>query len=107
VLAANLAQVDTPGFRALDLARNDDFATALSTQMAATQPGHFGGGGTSPAPGTLMVDPNAPVGLDGNGVSLEREAVKIATNQLRYDVLTNLTSSELGDLIWAANDGRG
>lgn len=107
VLAANLAQVDTPGFRPLDLVRNEEFSAALSTEMAATQAGHIGAAGASSIPGTVMVDPNAPVGLDGNGVSLEREAVKIATNQLRYDVLTNLTTSTLGDLIWAANDGRG
>lgn len=106
VLAANLAQVDTPGFRPLDLARNPDFASALSTEMSATEPGHLGSAGASSTPGTVMVDPNAPVGLDGNGVSLEREAVKIASNQLRYDVLSTVTSATLSDLMWAVNDGR-
>lgn len=106
VLAANLAQVDTPGFRAKDLVRNAEFGAVLQTEMSATAPGHLGGG-TSSVPGTVMADPNAPVGLDGNGVSLEREAVKIASNQLRYDALGTCTSTTISDLMWAVNDGRG
>ncbi len=46
-------------------------------------------------------------GSDGNAVSLDREAVKIATNQLRYDTVASLTQNELSGLVWAANDGRG
>lgn len=106
VLAANLAQVDTPNFKPLDLARNGEFGAALATEMKATDPGHLGGAGAGSMPGTVIVDPNAPAGLDGNGVSLEREAVKIATNQLRYDVLSTVTSNTLATIAWAANDGR-
>jgi flagellar basal body rod protein FlgB len=46
-------------------------------------------------------------GADGNKVSLDREAVKIATNQLRYDTLASLVQNELSGLAWAANDGKG
>ena len=45
-------------------------------------------------------------GFDGNAVSVDREAVKIAANQLRYDTLAVLASQELDGLGWAANDGR-
>jgi flagellar basal body rod protein FlgB len=44
---------------------------------------------------------------DGNAVSLDREAVKIAANQMRYDAIASLTQNELSGLVWAANDGRG
>jgi flagellar basal body rod protein FlgB len=40
-------------------------------------------------------------------VSVDREAVKIAANQLRYDTLAVLASQTLNGLAWAANDGRG
>jgi flagellar basal body rod protein FlgB len=40
-------------------------------------------------------------------VNVDREAVKIASNQLRYDAMAQLTQSALANLLWAANDGRG
>jgi hypothetical protein len=32
--------------------------------------------------------------------------VKISSNQMRYDMLAQLASSELSGLEWAANDGK-
>ena len=37
----------------------------------------------------------------------ERLKPKVATNQMRYDVIAQLASSELASLAWAATDGRG
>jgi flagellar basal-body rod protein FlgB len=121
VLTANLAQVDTPGFQPLDLARNTpathgvgaavgpngaSFGEVLATTMIATDPAHVGSSHGGPAPGEIIVDRGASPGLDGNAVSIEREAVKIASNQLRYDLLSTVTATTLADLMWAANDGR-
>jgi flagellar basal body rod protein FlgB len=39
-------------------------------------------------------------------VNLDREAVKIAANNLRYDAVTTVTRSKLEDMLWAARDGR-
>ena len=55
----------------------------------------------------VVADPQAGPGGDGNGVDLDHETVKIASNQLRYDMIAQLASSELSSLEWAANDGRG
>lgn len=115
VLVANLSHLDTPGYTPLDLQRTapqgkGSFAHALGTELAATQPGHIGHaerqGGSANA-GRIVNDPTAKAGADGNGVSVEREASKIAANQVRYDVLTRLVASSLNGLSWAANDGRG
>jgi flagellar basal body rod protein FlgB len=53
-----------------------------------------------------QIDPNAPVGPDGNSVSLDREAVKIASNTLRYDALSGMIRGKLNGLQWAAQGGR-
>jgi len=45
--------------------------------------------------------------MDGNFVSLDREAAKVAANQSRYDVVATLVTSELASLSFAASDGRG
>jgi flagellar basal-body rod protein FlgB len=111
LLVANLGHVDTPGFKPLDLERASatSFKGALHAAMASTQPGHFGVTPiTASASGAWKVveDPAAAAGSDGNGVSLDREAVKIASNQLRYDTLASLVQNQLSGLEWAANDGK-
>ena len=107
VLVSNLAHVDTPAYTPVDLVRDASFEKELGAAMTTTDPGHMNASG-APAtqPFHVAQDPQA-ASADGNGVSLDREAVKIATNQVRYDVIAQLASSELASLEWAANDGRG
>lgn len=107
VLTANLTQVDTPGYRPLDLARVSPFQGQLRVELARTASGHLAGRApAAPATARLIPDPTAPAGADGNAVSVDREAVKIASNQLRYDALATLVSASLSGLAWAASDGR-
>ncbi len=110
VLAANLAHLDTPNYKPLDLARGAgaSFQGTLHVAMTQTEPGHLGpaaGKGASVDWKTIE-DPRATAGYDGNAVSVDREAAKIASNQVRYDALASLTAGELSGLAWAANDGR-
>lgn len=105
VLSSNVAHVDTPGYKPVDLERRSAFTGALQTAMKATDPNHFGAS-EQQVQGRVVTDKDAPVGLDGNGVSLEREAIKVASNQLRYDTVASLVQNELSTMAWAANDGR-
>lgn len=107
VLAANLSHLDTPNFRPQDLQRAGEFKGAMRVALEATAPGHLGGASSAGEVGRLVEDRHATVGQDGNAVSVDREAVKIASNQVRYDALAQLTSGELSGLVWAVNDGRG
>jgi flagellar basal-body rod protein FlgB len=105
LLTANLAHADTPGYKPVDLERGK-FRDAMKVALTATNANHV-----QPSPHAadavrVVADPSAAEGLDGNGVSLDREAVKIAANQLRYDTVAALASSELSGLVWAANDGK-
>ncbi len=110
LLTANLAQLDTPGFRPRDLARTRAFDQVLDAE--SLRQGDDGATASSSSldarPSWRVVeDPGSAPGLDGNSVSLDREAVKIAVNQLRYDVIAQMTQGDLKGLDWAANDGRG
>ena len=103
VLVSNLAQSETPNYKPVDLARTDGIDGAA--QLTATAPGHIGANGA--ASFKIIEDPEAAkAGADGNGVDIDKEAVKIATNQIRYDMLAQLASSELQGLEWAATDGK-
>lgn len=106
VLVANVSNVDTPGYAAHDLARTG-FDGALHVAMSATSSGHFSVGAGEVSSGVVITDPTAGPGADQNRVSLDREAAKVAANQLRYDVISTLVTSELSDLSFVASDGRG
>jgi flagellar basal-body rod protein FlgB len=112
VLVSNLAQAETPNYKPLDLARSS-FDGELNVALTATNAGHVGvttgagaGGGPAPEQFRVIEDSTAKAGADGNAVDIDREAVKISTNQMRYDMLAQLASAELSGLEWAANDGK-
>ena len=110
VLVSNVAHVDTPGFVPKDVERVDttSFQGLVTVAMARTTPSHLSAGtpmGSSA--GRIIEDPSPGAGMDGNFVSLDREAAKVAANQSRYDVVATLVTSELASLSFAASDGRG
>jgi flagellar basal-body rod protein FlgB len=110
LLASNIAHVDTPGYVPRDIERVDaaPFQNQLDVALARTDGGHISG--TAPATvssGRVFEDPAAGAGNDLNYVSLDREAAKLAANQIRYDVSSTLASAELAQLAYAAGDGRG
>jgi flagellar basal-body rod protein FlgB len=111
VLSSNIAHVDTPGYRPSDLARVEEagFGSVLGVAMAKTAEGHLqaAGGGTAPLEGRIFQDVSAGAGDDGNYVSLDREAAKVAANQLRYDTVSAIVSAELRQLQFAAGDAKG
>lgn len=108
ILASNVAHVDTPGYRPVDLSRTSDFASVFEASLRRTDPAHLRGQVVSSTEsGRVFEDVTAGAGNDGNYVSMDREAAKLAANQLRYDVVSALASSELRDLSYAANDAKG
>lgn len=86
VLASNMANADTPGYKARDI----DFKQILNEQMPAaagmkvTRPGHIQpSNGPVPASQLQYRIPQQP-SLDGNTVEAEREQVEYSANAVRY-----------------------
>ncbi len=97
VLAENVANANTPDYLAKDIKEPDFHAlvTGASSvlQMMATQPGHIT---TRPA-GEIAgstVDANEPT-LDGNGVSIEAQMMKVSDNAADYALTTTLYKQNL------------
>ena len=112
VLASNVAHVDTPGYHPHDLRRVDaanSFDSALSVALHRTDSAHFRTPNADAAAleGRVFEDLSAGAGNDGNYVSLDREAAKVAANQLRYDVVSAVVTAELHQLSYAASDAKG
>ncbi|HET6182070.1 MAG TPA: flagellar basal body protein [Acetobacteraceae bacterium] len=96
VLAQNIANLDTPGYRPKDTAT---FAATLSAaapaaDLALTAPGHLPGTATS-AQGVRSVAENGRQ-PDGNAVSLDTELEKLADTDSAAQVTTAIYQSYLG-----------
>lgn len=92
VIAENIAQADTPGFRARMLA---DFGASYQSGHAqrATRPGHLNAGAGDTAL-EAMIDRTAPAhSPNGNTVSLEREMMRAAVNRQSHDLALAVYSS--------------
>jgi flagellar basal-body rod protein FlgB len=92
LLAQNIANTDTPGWQARDVA---PFATALGSagmNLAQTVPGHFTGTAAGSAAVVVNAAEHAP---DGNSVALDKELAKIADTDSAHEVATGLTKKYL------------
>jgi flagellar basal-body rod protein FlgB len=106
VLAANIANADTPGYRARDI----DFKSALAAagnaqsadQMKATQTRHISTAQVNGTPaGELKYrNPLAPA-LDGNTVDTQLEQAAFAENSVRYQATLSFLSSKFRGLLTA------
>jgi flagellar basal-body rod protein FlgB len=106
VLAANLANADTPHYKARDI----DFSSALAAaqkQLSAndsglrlTRPGHI------PLPGDaggveLLYRTPSQASLDGNSVDTQREHAAFMDNAVRYQASLGFLSGRIRTLLTA------
>jgi len=106
VLAANLANADTPNYKAQDI----DFKGILTrlasggndaSQMVATQAGHFGMKTASMRTAErLYRQPHQP-SLDGNTVDVQAEQAAFTDNALRYMTTLRFVSGKVQGLMTA------
>lgn len=91
VIASNMANIDTPGYRAKDI----DFQHELARAMAAPE-------GAAPTAAVRNVQ-----GLlerpDGNNVDVDRESLELAETQLQYQMGTQLIKDKFHQLLTAIN----
>jgi flagellar basal-body rod protein FlgB len=106
VLASNLANANTPGFRPKELLRVEDTDFGGTLPLARTEHAHMVADGMPGNHGlTVVPDESTVNGLDGNNVSLEREMSKLQANDLRFQGAARLVTRQLAMLRYAANDG--
>jgi flagellar basal-body rod protein FlgB len=88
LIASNMANVDTPGYRTLDV----DFRSEMQRALGSEPQVHKVTG--------LTERP------DGNNVSVDREGLLLAENQLQFRLGTQLLRGEFHRLLSAINEGR-
>jgi flagellar basal-body rod protein FlgB len=88
LVAANIANADTPGYRTKDLDFQSEFRSAFGGEARALD-----------APGLAARN-------DGNNVSLDRESRLLAENALRFQLASNLMRSQLRVIKSAIEEGK-
>lgn len=94
VLAQNIANADTPGWRARDVKPFAALLAAPPLALASTAAGHFAAGPTGGGPAAIA--PGSELAPDGNGVVLDKEMMKVAETDANHVLTTELTRSWLG-----------
>ena len=114
LLATNLANADTPGYKARDIDFRGAMAavgtatgSAPSAPLTATRPGHFGTSAADNTKGSLSTEaflkyrtPLAP-SLDGNTVDAQLEQASFADNAVRYQATLSFLSGKFRSLMTA------
>jgi len=106
VVAENVANADTPGYRARDL---PDFAEAYRASQTGqdlrmTRPGHIGPTGAALLDASPVIQPGE-ASPNGNTVSIETELVRAADVSSKHNMALTVYSSSLD--IMRAVIGRG
>lgn len=101
VLANNMANADTPGYKARDL----DFSEVLANtgsdaplSLAVTEPGHIALDPGEFGPGELKYRQPYQASLDGNTVEMPVEQAAFSDNNVRYQASLAFINSRISEL---------
>lgn len=103
LIASNLANLDTPGYRTRDFSFEEAMQSVFSRQLspgtlATTHPMHLQGrSGASLPPSTDALRPSSERN-DGNDVSLDRENLLLTRTQTTYQTASTFMQVELRKL---------
>ena len=116
LLASNIANADTPNYKARDVDFSSALAGALSRsaqpqgQLAATQPAHFNLGaadGKTLPDGTPVLYRTVTQGaVDGNTVDMDTERTQFADNGLRYEAGITMINQQIRNMLNAIQGGQ-
>lgn len=113
MLASNIANADTPHYKARDFDFSQAMENALggrnvggSLAMSVTRQGHLASaGGASFA--NVQYRKEVQSSVDGNTVDMDVERAQIAENALHYQMLTQLISDKFSGLRRAMSSAQG
>ncbi|MGC7405515.1 flagellar basal body rod protein FlgB [Pandoraea pneumonica] len=117
VISSNIANADTPGYKARDLDFNNalnqavergaqqQLATESSVSLSRTSSRHIAARATTPAPAIggpdLMYRVPYQQSVDGNTVELDAERVNFADNAVHYQTGLTVLSSQIKTMLAA------
>jgi len=108
VLAENIANSETPGYRARELKFNEELLTAMTPPEP--QPSGDGSKAAAPPPSPPHVEPSvdrdAAVKPDGNSVAIDVQVGRLSENAFKIQALTQILSARLDGLKRVIDGGK-
>ena len=110
LLASNVANADTPNYKAVDI----DFARELKRasgkqagdlRMAATSKSHLQAASGNPYNAKIMYRNISQPNIDGNTVNMDEERAQFAENALRYEYTVRRLNGQIKSLMTAIKGG--
>lgn len=95
LLAQNIANADTPGWRTRDLKPFAAMLAAPTVTLAQTAPGHLAGSPDATAAQAQAAQPTE-LAPDGNGVVLDKEMKKVADTDMAHELTLQVEQVYLG-----------
>ncbi|MFD2212858.1 MULTISPECIES: flagellar basal body rod protein FlgB [Bacillaceae] len=107
VISNNIANVDTPNYKAQEVR----FNTALSNEMqklqaTKTNAKHFEFGGSDTSSFKIVSRNNTNYHHNGNNVDIDSEMTEMAKNQIQYNALIERISGKFNSLKTVIKGGR-
>jgi len=94
LVAANIANADTPGYQAQDIDFQFEYMSLANGQQIHQQPQVINAEGLKEKP-------------DGNNVNIDREARMLSENQMRFNLASVLVKGQLKTVLEAIQGGSG
>lgn len=110
VIAHNIANVNTPGYKRSFVSFEEKLQEALGEKkkikLAAYLPGHFGNKQVKDVQPEVKKDKATSLREDGNNVDMDTEMAQLAMNSINYQMAVNRLNGKLGTLRYVINEGR-
>ena len=109
--AANIANAETPGYKAKQVNFEDALARAVDLDgmntLTTSDPDHFALGTASVGNERVEVEdnPEADVNPDGNTVNLDKEMSSMAENSILYKAALTLINKKMAMLKYGISEG--
>jgi flagellar basal-body rod protein FlgB len=88
LIASNIANADTPGYKTRDIDFQSEFQSALN------------------GPASTVEVSGLKINNDGNNVSLDREAQLLSENAMRFNIATQLMKGQFSRMKMAIEEGK-
>ena len=106
ILASNIANADTPGYKARDIDFHQVLKSMTSQQggslpMASTSNGHANGLLSADSINGLQYRSNLQPSIDGNTVDLQKERVEFTRNTMEFNTSFTMVNGKIRGLMTA------
>ena len=108
VLTSNLANAETPGYKAKELSFGELFRDELQVEgvLKTTNSKHIGAEPLLLREPTVEERPTDALGHDGNNIDLDKEMTQLAQNVLKFSVVSQLYQNKIQLIKYSLREGR-